>query len=219
MQKLVQLLFPGAETILPANNTSKLKLERAYKYLQKNIKHEYRKYILKLNGTYLACSLGMLLCGVIATSTIAINSQHTFWVITICMILMFICMIAFDIRPKNKIINIVSKLFIFLIILGIAGALAIYTSAVYSALMIIIIYLILYYYKAFSRRSGLLRNKIKETEEYKSYLQKNPELTTTARDFNARIPYIYAFALENKYPEVDIFKNIACYEKINPLLK
>jgi hypothetical protein len=53
-----------------------------------------------------------------------------------------------------------------------------------------------------------LRNKIKETEEYKSFLQKNPELTATSRDFALKAPYIFAFAIDNKYPNVAVFEHI-----------
>ena len=91
---------------------------------------------------------------------------------------------------------------------------AIYTSYVYAALIIISIGMIIYYYQAFSRRNGLLRNKIKETEEYKSYLQKNPELSVSARDFPTKLPYIYAFNLENKYKSVAIFDLLSQYEAL-----
>ena len=60
----------------------------------------------------------------------------------------------------------------------------------------------------FSRSSGLLRNKIKETEDYKSYLQKNPELEKNSKDFINKKAYIYAFDLENRYPDIADFNNI-----------
>ena len=53
-----------------------------------------------------------------------------------------------------------------------------------------------------------MRSKIKETEDYKTYLQKNTELTTEARDFISKIPYIYAFNIESKYPQTAIFDKI-----------
>ena len=70
------------------------------------------------------------------------------------------------------------------------------------------VYLIIYYYNMFSRRSGLLRNKIKETEDYKSYLQKNPELEKTSKDFANKKAYIYALSIDNCYKDVDDFNNI-----------
>ena len=53
-----------------------------------------------------------------------------------------------------------------------------------------------------------MRSKIKETEDYKIYLQKNPELNLEARDFNSKAPYIYAFELEEKYSSSPIFSQI-----------
>ena len=53
-----------------------------------------------------------------------------------------------------------------------------------------------------------MRYKIKETEEYKTYLQKNTELQLQAKDFITKAPYIYAFELENKYKDSPIFEKI-----------
>lgn len=215
-KKLVEILFPNSETTLPSTNLSKLKLERAYKYLQKTVYREYNIYTIKLNRLYLIFSISMLVCGIIASSFVAINPSHTFWVILICTILMTPYLILFAINFKRKWLDIAVKIISALSVLYIASWLSIYTSAFYAALMITSIALIIYYFKLFSRRSGLLRNKIKETEEYKSYLQKNPELAATARDFNAKMPYIYAFELENKYKDIECFKLIEAYKKLFP---
>ena len=212
--KLMAILFPGAETSLPATDISKLKLERAYKYLRQETYRKYRLYSLKLNGAYLICSFVMLLCGMIASSSVAINPWHTFWIIFICTLLMLPYIYLCLIKPKKKWLEWIIKGFAGLSILGISGWMAIYTSYVYTALIIISVSMIIYYYRAFSRRNGLLRNKIKETEEYKSYLQKNPELAVSARDFPTRIPYIYAFSLENKYKDIATFDLLNQYETL-----
>ena len=90
----------------------------------------------------------------------------------------------------------------------ISSWLSIYTSRIYATLVILTIYVILSYNSMFSKRSGLLKNKIKETENYKNYLQKNTELTIEARDFATKAPYIYAFELENQYTQSPIFTQI-----------
>ena len=213
-QKLVQILFPGAETSLPSNNLSKLKLERAYKYLKKNTFREYTLYLLKLNSWYLLFSFAMLFCGIIAASYISINPTHTLLIIITCTIILlpYIWLITKEI--KRRILNIAVKLFSLISILGISGWLAIYTSPIYALLIIASLWIILIYYREFSRRNGLLRHKIKETEEYKSYLLKNPELAVNAKDFATRTPYIYAFALESKYKDVLTFNLIHNYDKL-----
>lgn len=214
IQKFVNLLFPGAETALPSSALSSLKLKRAYKYLHRLIYREYNTYIFKLNGLYLAFSVAMLLCGIIASSSIAINPWHTFWVIVVCTILMVPYMILYNIHFNRKWLNVLVKLLAAISILGISSWLSIYTSTFYAALIIITLSLIIYYYKTFARRNGLLRNKIKETEEYKSFLQKNTDLAISARDFATKEPYIYAFGIENKYKGVETFNLIQKYETI-----
>jgi hypothetical protein len=213
-QKLMKILFPGAETSLPATELSKLRLKRAYSYLKKQVYGELTLYKLKLNSLYILSSMLMLLFGIIATAIISINPWHTFWIISICSILMSPFIFIMGIKFKRKVFNIIAKLFSAIVILFIAGWMTIYTSKIYAVLIIISIAYIISYSRAFSRRSGLLRNKIKETEEYKSYLQKNPELTINARDFQTKIPYIYAFELENKYKTASVFSLLGIFESI-----
>ena len=115
----------------------------------------------------------------------------------------------------HKALNIGLKIFAALSVLGIAGWMSIYTSSTYAAIILVSLGIIFYYYRLFSRRNGLLRNKIKETEEYKSYLQKNTELASAARDFGSKIPYIYAFELENKFKDITLLKEI---DKFTPFI-
>lgn len=216
LQKFVQILFPQAETSLPASSLSELKISRAYKYLRRVIYNEYRFYILKLNKFYLLFSIAMMLCGIIAASSVAVNPPHTFWIITICSILIAVYILLLTTDFKKRWLNILIKAFSALSILYIAAWLAIYTSRLYAVIIILSVAMIKYYYNLFSRRNGLLRNKIKETEEYKSYLQKNPEIAQTERDFNTRLPYIYAFEIENKYKNIE---SLTLIQKFNTLLK
>lgn len=216
-QQIIRRLFPNEETSLPAAPESRLKLERAYKYLKKQTTGRFNLYKLQLNSLYLMFSLSMLVCGIIGAAAVAVNPVHTFWIITICTILMFICLIIFSHPFRRKYINYAVKTLMAAELLGIAGWMAIYTSNVYAVLIALSAGLIISYYRLFSRRTGLLRNKIKETEDYKSYLQKNIELTKSSRDFNAKIPYIFAFGLESKYQGVDSFALVNCLlQQLNP---
>lgn len=209
-QHLVHHLFPNQETSLPAAPESRLKLERAYKYLKNQTLTRFNLYKLQLNSLYLLFSLSMLLCGIIGAAAVAVNPVHTFWIITVCAMLMFICLIIFSHPFHHKYLNYAIKALMISELLGIAGWMAIYTSNFYAVLIALSTGLIISYYRLFSRRTGLLRNKIKETEDYKSYLQKNIELTQSSRDFNAKIPYIFAFGLDSKYQGVESFALVNC---------
>lgn len=213
-QKFINTLFPTTETILPANDLSLLKLNRAYKFLRRTTYKEYHLYLLKLNMFYLIFSSAMLLCAITASAFVSINTAHTFWIILTCTLLFVPYIILLKLKFKKTWMKWLIKTFSAISLLYIAAWLAIYTSYLYAALIIISIAFIIFYYQEFSKRSGLLRNKIRETEEYKSYLQKNPELAVSARDFNTRIPYIYAFALENKYPTAEELELIKQFEHL-----
>ena len=214
-QQLIKKLFPTTETTLSASDVSALRLQRAYKFLSHKIYQTYALYRLKLNRYYLAFSLAMLLCSVIAASAIAVNPTHTFWVIFVCTLLMLPYFYLLEHTFTHKALNIGLKIFAALSVLGIAGWMSIYTSSTYAAIILVSLGIIFYYYRLFSRRNGLLRNKIKETEEYKSYLQKNTELASAARDFGSKIPYIYAFELENKFKDITLLKEI---DKFTPFI-
>lgn len=209
-RQIIRRLFPNQETALPAAPESRLKLGRAYKYLKRRTIGRFSLYKLQLNGLYLIFSLSMLICGIIGAAAVAVNPVHTFWIITICTMLMFISLIIFSHTFRRKYVNFAVKALMAVEMLGIAGWMAIYTSNIYAVLITLSAGLIISYYRLFSRRTGLLRNKIKETEEYKSYLQKNVELTQSSKDFNAKIPYIFAFGLDGKYQGVESFALINC---------
>ena len=211
-KKLLNILYPTTETTI-SSKTALLKLKRAYNYLHKTNLTRLILLKLKLNMFYIIFSFSMLFLGIIFASQIAINSSHTFLVITTCSILIIPYMIIYFITFQKKWINLFVKLISILSIIAISAWLSIYTSKTYSIMLIFSIYTIIKYYHLFSKRNGLLRNKIKETLEHKSYLQKNTELQSLAKDFPTKISYIYAYSLENKYSNCKIF------ETINLLLK
>lgn len=207
-QKLTQLLFPGSETALTAGTEASLKLERAYKYLRYNVFKQFNLFKLKLNRIYLIFSLTMLLFGEAGASMLSVNPWHTFLIMSICSLLIFGGLSILSLPFKRRTTNIIVKVLFIFLTFTTASWLTIYTSAFYASIIILSSGVIIHYYKMFSQRNGLLKNKIKETIDYKAYLQKNPELAVSARDFTSRIPYIYAFELSNKYASIAIFEQI-----------
>ncbi len=201
-------LFPGTSTTLSSTKEASLRLKRAFLYLKTTTNKEIIIYKFKLNIFYLIFSLSMLIAGFIASSMLATNPLHTLFVIMTCSIIITPLVLLCTANIKKRYISLLVKLLSFLAILFVASWLSIYTSKFYTILVILTIYVIFSYNKMFSQRNGLLRNKIKETENYKNYLQKNPELTIDSRDFATKAPYIYAFELENLYTQSSIFTQI-----------
>lgn len=201
-QKLIQILYPGQETKLNEGIESALKLKRAYNYLRFQTYKQLYILKLKLNAMYITFSLAMLLFEIVSSSSLSINPLNTCITITIFTLSLFPLVTIISINFKSRIIKYLVRLLLFIVIFWIVGILSIYSSALYAILQLLIVYLITYYNRLFSKRSGLLRNKIKETEEYKNYLQKNPEIEQNSKDIISKIPYIYTFGLIKLYPNI-----------------
>ena len=208
-QKLMSFLYPNQETILKEGAESALKLKRAYNYLKYNTYKQIHIFKLKLNALYLVFSIGMLLCGIIGGALLAINPWNSFSILSLFTLMLFPYMVIFiNVNPKKKVWFYTLKTFLVIGLFWIGGIISIYSSLFYTIVQMLTVYLIIYYYNMFSRRSGLLKNKIKETEDYKNYLQKNPELEKNSKDFANKKAYIYAFDIGNRYPDVEDFNNI-----------
>lgn len=208
-KRLLNILFPNQETTLTSGKESALKLKRAYQFLHKFTLQELVIFKLKLISLYLLSGLIMLILGAFGAAFLATNPSHTFYVIIISTLLILPYTFIYQISFKNRYINIIVKLTCLLSSIFIAGFVSIYTSKIYAILVLLSISLIAYYLKLFTRRNALMRHKVKETEDYKTYLQKNPELAIKASDFISKTPYIYAFEIENKYPTTEIFSQIS----------
>ena len=201
-QKLINILYPGQETKLSEGIESSLKLKRAYNYLRFQTYKQLYILKLKLNSMYITFSLAMLLFGIISSATLSINPWNTFITITLFTLSLFPLITLMSINIKSRITKYILRLLLLIITFWVVGILSIYSSPVYAILQLLTVYLITYYNRLFSKRSGLLRNKIKETEEYKKYLQKNPEIEQNSKDILLKSPYIYAFGLTKLYPKI-----------------
>ncbi len=207
-KNLLKILFPSSETTFSSSKASLLKLKRAYNYIHKDNLTRYILLKLRFNLPYILFSLSMLIFGFIGSSQISINPKHTFLVILVCSTLITPYILLYFVNFKKKWLNILTKIISVLSIFVIALWLSIYTSKLYAIITITSLITIIKYYQLFSKRNGLLRNKIKETQDHKTYLQKNTELQSSLKDFTSKVPYIYAYGLENKYQNVKIFSQI-----------
>ncbi|MBQ8751027.1 MAG: DUF2207 domain-containing protein [Alphaproteobacteria bacterium] len=207
-KKFMKLLFPGAETTLKGSKEAALKLKRAYVYLERFVNKEMTRFKLKLNIFYILSNILILVLSAFGASLLATNPEHTFYVIVGCLAIIAPYMYLVLRSYTNKYVSLVVKLFSLLNIIVVGGWLSIYTSKFYAFLVIMIVYTIYSCYDTFSRRNGLMRSKIKETEEYKTFLLKNPDFARDNRLFMAKAPYIYAFSLEGKYKDFVIFEQI-----------
>ena len=83
---------------------------------------------------------------------------------------------------------------------------SIYIHLISAIILAMIIYAIFEYSSLFSKRGGLLKNKIKEMNNLKEYLEKNVTIISTSQDFVTQQAYIYALDLEHLYAKNDFNK-------------
>ena len=80
---------------------------------------------------------------------------------------------------------------------------SIYIHLISAIILTSIIYTIFEYSALFTKRGGLLKNKIKETEKLKSYLEKNVLSISISQEFVNQQANIYAFEIDDLYIKTD----------------
>lgn len=198
-KKALNNLFLGKESVISATSPNVLKFKRAFAILEKGIKSSIKKITLKINIGYLAFSIGMLILSIIAISALGINSLQTFAVLlSACMTISFY---TYMIKRKfsSKILGYIIKFFGAVFIVFSIFLMSVYIhliSALFIALSIVAIF---EYSLLFSKKSGLLKNKIKEFEKLKSYLTSNVLTIINSQEFVNQQANIHALELDNLY--------------------
>ncbi|MBR6663688.1 MAG: DUF2207 domain-containing protein [Alphaproteobacteria bacterium] len=89
-QKAMNFLFTQNEPVLNVNKNNRLKVIRAARVIEKELRNNIWKFLLKLNSGYLLFSIGMLLLGEIFIALSTLNPVFTFAILgtgSICGIL------------------------------------------------------------------------------------------------------------------------------------
>ena len=63
------------------------------------------------------------------------------------------------------------------------------------------IYIIFAYTEIFAKRSGLMKNNIKDAISFRDYLIDNAQTLSLGRDFYSQQANIFALEISSKYPE------------------
>lgn len=206
-KKALQNLFINKESILNINANNSLKIKRAYKLIEKDTSSKLKQFAFKLNFGYLFFSIGMLLMAIMAISALSINMAQTAMILTSCSITVAFYIWILNKKFKSKFLNIVSKIFAVFIILFTLFMMTIYINPISVILILGMIYAIFAYTIIFAKRNGLIRNNVKEAQEYKSYLLHNIESISLGRDFLSQQAYIFAFEVSESFPNTNNIKD------------
>lgn len=202
-KKALNDLFSGKDSVISVSSANMLKFKRAYKEIKKYVLLSIKRLNLKLNLSYLAFSVGMLIMIEIAISMLGINKLQT--VIVLLSSSMTIAFYTYMLKRSfaSKVLGYIIKTFGVVFICFAILFMSIYIHLISSILIAISIYIIFEYSIMFSKRTGLLKNKIKEAERLKDYLKNNVQKISTSQEFLTQQANIYALELDNLYSKTD----------------
>ncbi|MBE6451464.1 MAG: DUF2207 domain-containing protein [Alphaproteobacteria bacterium] len=202
-KKALNQLFSGKDSVISAGLPNALKFKRAYKELEKSIVSAVKFFSLKLNIGYLVFSVLMLLLSTVAIAMLAINPIQT-GVILVSSIIA-IAFYTHMLRKKfnSKIVSYIVKFFSSAFIVFSVLLMSVYIHFVSAVILAAIVYIIFEYSTMFIKRGGLLKNKIKDIEKLKSYLESNVSSISISQEFANQQANIYVFELDNLFTKTD----------------
>ncbi len=216
-KKALNHLFAGKDSVISATSPNALKFTRAYSELKKLHDSSIKNLNLKLNLGYLMFSIGMLVLVEIAISMLGINPWQTAAVILSSSITIAFYTYMLKKRFNSKILNYIVKCFGSIFILFAILFMSIYIHLISSIIIAVIIYSIFEYSAIFSKRGGLLKNKIKEINNLKTYLENNVSIISISQDFINQQAYIYALDLEKFYAKNDFNKKVYILDDVKKI--
>lgn len=199
-KKAMEHLFPGKESVIKVNAQNLLKLKRAFKLIEKNTAGKFKNLSLKLNLGYLFFSIGMMISAEAAIAMLSVNFLQIFTVELACSITLAFYVWILKLKFQRRFIGILSKIFAVFIIFFSLAILSIYIHPLAAIIILTMIYVIFSYTAIFAKRSGLLKNSIKEVQGYRDYLIDNAAALSLGRDFLAQQANIFAMDISRKFP-------------------
>lgn len=200
-KKALRALFPGNEAVFEFNKANALKIKRAYNCVAKDTVKKFKMFTLKINSGYLLFSCGMLLLGEAGIALLQISPLQTFSILFGCSLAFFCLIPLFNLKLKNKYLNIAAKILSSVIIcfnLVILWLDIHFISALFILGMTCAIYA---YTKIFAHRSGLIRENIEDAKGYGAVLIKNAGNINLGRNFLTQQPNILASGVEKHFPD------------------
>ncbi len=198
-KNVCQALF-GKDSQIPVDNSSGLRIERAYLKLKQATLHQFRMFTIKANLGYILFSSGMVILSEVFIALLGYNFSHnlSFMIgISAC----FACCLGVIHHPiHNRYLRWALHGLCGIIILFGIMALNLYIKLIAAVFIFGMIYSIFAYSKIFARRNGLLKNNIKDAAEYYDYLRHNAEHISLGRDFLNQQSNIFAVEAQKHYP-------------------
>lgn len=198
-QKAVNYLFTQDEPVFNINKNNLLKIRRAAKEIEKDLRRSLRAFLLKLNSGYLFFSLGMLFLGELFIALSGSNAAASFAILALSTLVLIAGGIIFTFPCQRLWSNILVKTAGSLLILPAFIIMAAVVS-LWSILLIILSLLAIgHYTTAYAQRNGLLKSHIADIGKLRSYLGKHHDNILLGREIANQQPTIWVLDMEDDF--------------------
>ena len=198
-QRAVNYLFTQDEPVFNVNKNSALKIRRAAKEIERDLRHDLHGFLTKLNSGYLFFSLGMLFIGEFFIGLFSINSMQTFGVLAFSTLLLIASLVVFANAGKRLWMQIILKAVACIAILFSFILMAAVTSILSILFIILSLLTIRYYTTAYAQRNGLLKPHIAEIDAICSNLRKHHDNIVLGREIANQQPNIWVLDMEDEF--------------------
>ncbi len=200
-KNVINNLFLGKESVITANDANMLKFNRAENIMEKSAKLTLKMLSLQLNIGYLLFSIGMLILTEIAIAYLGINPLQTGLILFSSTLTIAFYIWVLNKKYKSKITGYALKTFAAIFIVLAVLFMSIYIKLISSLVLAGIVYVIFEYSELFMKRSGSSKNKTKEIDELRKYLESNVPVITYGHEFINQQANIFALDLVPMYPK------------------
>ena len=200
-KNVINNLFLGKESVITANDANMLKFNRAENIMEKSAKLTLKMLSLQLNIGYLLFSIGMLILTEIAIAYLGINPLQTGLILFSSTLTIAFYIWVLNKKYKSKITGYALKTFAAIFIVLAVLFMSIYIKLISSLVLAGIVYVIFEYSELFMKRSSTSKNKTKEIDELRKYLESNVPAITYGHEFINQQANIFALDLCGLYPK------------------
>lgn len=218
-KQALNTLFSNKDTTMSFTSENAPKIRKAYSLIEKDTFRKYKLFTLRLNFSYIAFSVAMLILAEAAIALLHISPLPTFSIMFGCSLAIGCFILIFNLKTKNRFLSFVIKLFSLIIILFNILIIGIYIHFITAVLITAMVYTIFSYSKIFARRNGLIKDNIHNAVTYADYLIKNADRISLGKEFLNQQPNIQALEVTKFFPFNYNIKDYYRLDIVEDLLK
>ncbi|MBR1648959.1 MAG: DUF2207 domain-containing protein [Alphaproteobacteria bacterium] len=218
-QKALKQIFDEKKNSVKVTHDTALKLNRAYKLIEKDTNKQLKWLLMKLNAGYVLFSVAMILASLAAISVLSVDFKQTFGIISASSITIALYYLLFYITIKNPYLRYTARTAGVVLIIA---AVLIMSSQIHLAAAIIVVAMVGIIYKfssLFAKRNGLIRHNITEAQKLAKDLQNNADKIILGYQFSANQPNIFALDADDKYPKTPDLEQVYKMDIVREILK